>query len=249
MGVTSIVAGNCGSSALDIGEALTRIRESGAAVNFATLIGHNTVRRSGDGYREPHSDDSRAVADEVAGVAGNDRRSGRFFHRSSIRAGQLCEDAGDLRAGAHRRERRRGLRVPHAERGHGAGGGCRGDDPGGARHRRARADFTPQGRQPQPLGRQRQSARADRPSASERHGRRGRSVCLHGRQLLARHSLSGVGARGWSRAGRRAVERSRDLGRHQEGDGRAARRAGVDRPVVRRRGHRHGRTPASTACR
>jgi N-acyl-D-aspartate/D-glutamate deacylase len=46
MGVTTIVAGNCGGSALDIGEALTKIRQSGIAVNYATLIGHNTVRRA-----------------------------------------------------------------------------------------------------------------------------------------------------------------------------------------------------------
>src|SRR4051794_22600835 len=46
MGVTSIVAGNCGTSALDIGAELTKIRQTGAAVNFATLIGHNTVRES-----------------------------------------------------------------------------------------------------------------------------------------------------------------------------------------------------------
>jgi N-acyl-D-amino-acid deacylase len=44
MGVTSIVAGNCGSSASSIGEALTRIRETGVAVNYGTLVGHNTVR-------------------------------------------------------------------------------------------------------------------------------------------------------------------------------------------------------------
>ena len=44
MGVTTIVAGNCGSSALDIGAALAALREHPAAVNFATLIGHNTVR-------------------------------------------------------------------------------------------------------------------------------------------------------------------------------------------------------------
>jgi N-acyl-D-amino-acid deacylase len=44
MGVTTIVAGNCGSSALRIGDALTRIREIGVAVNFATLVGHNTIR-------------------------------------------------------------------------------------------------------------------------------------------------------------------------------------------------------------
>jgi N-acyl-D-amino-acid deacylase len=44
MGVTTVVAGNCGSSALDIADALTRIQDAGVAVNFATLIGHNTVR-------------------------------------------------------------------------------------------------------------------------------------------------------------------------------------------------------------
>ncbi len=44
MGVTSIVAGNCGSSAVSIAEALARIREVGVAVNYGTLVGHNTVR-------------------------------------------------------------------------------------------------------------------------------------------------------------------------------------------------------------
>ncbi len=46
MGVTTIVAGNCGGSALDVGEALTKVRDVGASVNYATLIGHNTVRRA-----------------------------------------------------------------------------------------------------------------------------------------------------------------------------------------------------------
>ncbi len=44
MGVTTIVAGNCGSSALDVGAALQALRDAPAAINFATLIGHNTVR-------------------------------------------------------------------------------------------------------------------------------------------------------------------------------------------------------------
>lgn len=44
MGVTTIVAGNCGGSALDVGAALAGLRENPGAVNFATLIGHNTVR-------------------------------------------------------------------------------------------------------------------------------------------------------------------------------------------------------------
>jgi N-acyl-D-amino-acid deacylase len=45
MGVTTIVAGNCGSSAPDVAEALARIRDAAPAVNYATLIGHNTIRR------------------------------------------------------------------------------------------------------------------------------------------------------------------------------------------------------------
>jgi N-acyl-D-amino-acid deacylase len=49
MGVTTIVAGNCGSSATDIAEALTRVRDAEPAVNFATLIGHNTVRQAAMG--------------------------------------------------------------------------------------------------------------------------------------------------------------------------------------------------------
>ncbi len=44
MGVTTVIAGNCGSSALDIDEALGEVEKTGVSVNFATLIGHNTVR-------------------------------------------------------------------------------------------------------------------------------------------------------------------------------------------------------------
>jgi N-acyl-D-aspartate/D-glutamate deacylase len=49
MGVTTIVAGNCGTSALDVGEALAEIEQTGASVNFATLVGHNTVRSAAMG--------------------------------------------------------------------------------------------------------------------------------------------------------------------------------------------------------
>ncbi len=44
MGVTTIVAGNCGGSALDVSKAFAEIEEKKISVNFATLIGHNTVR-------------------------------------------------------------------------------------------------------------------------------------------------------------------------------------------------------------
>jgi N-acyl-D-amino-acid deacylase len=46
MGVTSVIAGNCGTSALDVGEALTGVERTGVSVNFGTLIGHNTVRQA-----------------------------------------------------------------------------------------------------------------------------------------------------------------------------------------------------------
>lgn len=55
MGVTTLVAGNCGASALDVGKALATIRKSGPSINYATLIGHNTVRESvmGEERRAP----------------------------------------------------------------------------------------------------------------------------------------------------------------------------------------------------
>jgi N-acyl-D-amino-acid deacylase len=79
MGVTSIVAGNCGGSALDIGEALQKVRDLGASVNFATLIGHNTVRSAvmGRAQRDPSKDELsrmktlvwKAMADGAVGFS------------------------------------------------------------------------------------------------------------------------------------------------------------------------------------
>lgn len=45
MGVTSLITGNCGGSASDIGEFLGRFKTKPLAVNLGTLIGHNTVRQ------------------------------------------------------------------------------------------------------------------------------------------------------------------------------------------------------------
>lgn len=55
MGVTTIVAGNCGSSAVDVAKALDDIRSTRVAVNFATLVGHNSVRAAvmGSARRDP----------------------------------------------------------------------------------------------------------------------------------------------------------------------------------------------------
>lgn len=46
MGVTSIVVGNCGGSALDVGKFYRDLERKGVSLNVTTLIGHNTVREA-----------------------------------------------------------------------------------------------------------------------------------------------------------------------------------------------------------
>jgi N-acyl-D-amino-acid deacylase len=45
MGVTTLVVGNCGGSTLDVGKFFRALQKKPLAVNVATLIGHNSVRR------------------------------------------------------------------------------------------------------------------------------------------------------------------------------------------------------------
>ena len=45
MGVTTVIAGNCGGSAEDVASAFKQIADTRVSVNYATLFGHNTVRR------------------------------------------------------------------------------------------------------------------------------------------------------------------------------------------------------------
>jgi N-acyl-D-amino-acid deacylase len=49
MGVTTIVTGNCGGSSVDVAKFFRELEEEGVALNVATLIGHNTVRREAMG--------------------------------------------------------------------------------------------------------------------------------------------------------------------------------------------------------
>ena len=59
MGVTTLVTGNCGGSAVDVGGFLGRIRETPLAVNISTLVGHNSVRREvfGEANRAPTTEE------------------------------------------------------------------------------------------------------------------------------------------------------------------------------------------------
>lgn len=79
MGVTTVVAGNCGGSAVEVGAVLRALAEAGAAVNFATLVGHNTVRREamGTARRAPTPEElarmealvARAMAEGAMGLS------------------------------------------------------------------------------------------------------------------------------------------------------------------------------------
>lgn len=61
MGVTSLITGNCGGSATDIGAFLAQIEKKPIAVNLATLIAHGSVRAKVMGL-----DDRAPTADEQA---------------------------------------------------------------------------------------------------------------------------------------------------------------------------------------
>jgi N-acyl-D-amino-acid deacylase len=66
MGVTTVVVGNCGGSALDVGKFYGDIERNKASANVATLIGHNTVREAAMGG----SFDRAPTAEEMAKMRG-----------------------------------------------------------------------------------------------------------------------------------------------------------------------------------
>ena len=144
MGVTSLVAGNCGGSALDVGEALTAIRQAGISVNYATLVGHNTVRTAvmGTANREPTLGELarmkslvwRAMADGAVGLS-----TGLQYV-----PGTYARTVRDRGARARGRQRRRPVRLPHAERGDRAREGDRGDDSRRRSRGLPRADLAPE---------------------------------------------------------------------------------------------------------
>lgn len=49
MGVTTVVMGNCGGSALPLGAYFRKLEANGMSCNVASFVGHNTVRREGMG--------------------------------------------------------------------------------------------------------------------------------------------------------------------------------------------------------
>ena len=62
MGVTTVVVGNCGGSALEVGKFYRAVDENKVSINVTTLIGHNTVREKAMGG----SFDRPPTAEELA---------------------------------------------------------------------------------------------------------------------------------------------------------------------------------------
>jgi len=71
MGVTTIVTGNCGGSALDVAKFFADLARTTVGVNVATLVGHNTVRFQvmGGSFMRPPTpaelDQMRALVDKA----------------------------------------------------------------------------------------------------------------------------------------------------------------------------------------
>lgn len=67
-GVTSVVTGNCGSSNTDIPRYFMQLDSVKTSINVATLIGHNSVRRSvmGDSQRDPTPGEQLRMEELVA---------------------------------------------------------------------------------------------------------------------------------------------------------------------------------------
>lgn len=74
MGVTTLVTGNCGGSALDVGAFLAELDAAQPAVNLATLIGHNTVRAQvmGGSFARPPTDAELGRMRELVAAAMRD---------------------------------------------------------------------------------------------------------------------------------------------------------------------------------
>ncbi|MEK6322542.1 MAG: D-aminoacylase [Acidobacteriota bacterium] len=71
MGVTSVITGNCGGSALPLGEWFSKLEKGGVSINIGSLVGHNTVRRAGmkgDFDRPPAPEELQRMRELIDGA-------------------------------------------------------------------------------------------------------------------------------------------------------------------------------------
>jgi N-acyl-D-amino-acid deacylase len=69
MGVTSVITGNCGGSALPLGDWFSKLERNGISINVGSLAGHNTIRHEamrGDFDRAPTREELQRMREMVA---------------------------------------------------------------------------------------------------------------------------------------------------------------------------------------
>jgi len=195
MGVTTVVAGNCGGAAVEVGKSLAEIEEAGISINYATLVGHNTIRGAviGRESRAPTGDElekmkslvSKAMSEGAFGLStGLEYIPGAYTDTGEIiELAGVAAAAGGLYASHMRNE---GTEIERAV--------AEAIEVRKSR-RLSRSDFPSENRQPEALGDEWRCPRYDRFRARRGYPGECRSVRLFGRQLGLGHSLSSLGSR------------------------------------------------------
>ena len=168
-GVTTELAGNCGSSAAplaglgvaerveewkrdgiaadwtDVASYLARVEKAGLSVNHALLAGHGTLRSNavGDVDRPLSAEESRALARALEEAL--DQGAFGLSTGPRVRARALHADRRDRRPGPPRGAAGRAVRLAHPQRGGPAPRGGGGGDRDRPSVRGARRDRAPQG--------------------------------------------------------------------------------------------------------
>ncbi len=85
-GVTTIIEGPDGSSPVPLGPFLKKVSGTPISINFASFVGHGSLRSTVDGSRQSPVDSRGSGKDESACASGNARRSRWTFNGLVLRS-------------------------------------------------------------------------------------------------------------------------------------------------------------------
>jgi N-acyl-D-amino-acid deacylase len=111
-GVTTVITGNCGTSAVDIGAFLKGIDRNHSDVNVATLVGHNSIREAVMGNSAARADDAQLSRMRALVVRAMDAGALGFSTGLAYAPGVFADEA-EVIALAAEAGKRGGLYVTH----------------------------------------------------------------------------------------------------------------------------------------